>query len=122
MRQPPVNIGTPAPATLQDFVNQCQDLASYICAIENPCKLKTGPCTTNPATTHTPQATFVPTPAPHQPPAAAPYCGPAPIDLSANCCKITPQEHAARLAEGRCLYCAGHGHMAAACPNKPANL
>jgi hypothetical protein len=69
----------------------------------------------------TSQGTFAAAPIP--PPAPAPTSfGPAPMDLSANRRKITPQERAARLAEGRCLYCGGHGHMAASCPNKPAHL
>jgi hypothetical protein len=41
------------------------------------------------------------------------------MDLSANRRRITPEERARRMAEGRCLYCGGLGHMARDCPTKP---
>ena len=44
-----------------------------------------------------------------------------PMDLSASRRKLSEQERAARLREGRCLYCGGLGHMAAQCPNKSRN-
>jgi len=45
------------------------------------------------------------------------------IDLSATGGrgKISEEERAARLREGRCLYCGGVGHMAFHCPNKTKN-
>lgn len=46
---------------------------------------------------------------------------PVPMDLSASKKKLSEQERAARLREGRCLYCGGLGHMAAQCPNKSRN-
>jgi hypothetical protein len=46
---------------------------------------------------------------------------PGPMDLSASKKKLSEQERAARLREGRCLYCGGVGHMAAQCPNKNRN-
>jgi len=46
---------------------------------------------------------------------------PGPMDLSASRKKLSEQERAARLREGRCLYCGGLGHMAAQCPNKSRN-
>jgi hypothetical protein len=46
---------------------------------------------------------------------------PGPMDLSASRRKLSEQERAARLREGRCLYCGGLGHMAAQCPNKSRN-
>lgn len=49
------------------------------------------------------------------------YLGPAPMDLSSGRRKLTVEEKAQRLAEGRCLYCGGFGHMAGTCPVKPAN-
>ena len=39
------------------------------------------------------------------------------MDLSAGRKKLTPEERARRLAEGRCLYCGGIGHVARDCPN-----
>lgn len=47
--------------------------------------------------------------------------GPEPMDLSASRGKISEQERAARLREGRCLYCGEVGHMARHCPNKTKN-
>jgi len=44
-----------------------------------------------------------------------------PMDLSSSRKKLSEQERAARLREGRCLYCGGLGHMAAQCPNKSRN-
>ena len=38
---------------------------------------------------------------------------PGPMDLSASRKKLSEQECAAQLSEGRCLYCGGLGHMAA---------
>jgi hypothetical protein len=111
-------IGAPTPDTIHDFVNQCQALDSQIRAVENLRKLRSGP---SGRSTTTPRAPVAPAPAP-KPQTTTTQYGPTPMDLSANRRKITPQERAARLAEGRCLYCGGHGHMAAACPNKPATL
>ena len=46
--------------------------------------------------------------------------GPAPMDLSANRRKLTPEERSRRIAQGLCLYCGGAGHMAHECPNRGA--
>jgi len=46
---------------------------------------------------------------------------PGPMDLSASRKKLSEQERAARLREGRCLYCGGLGHMAAQCTNRSRN-
>ena len=46
------------------------------------------------------------------------------MDLSASGAghgKISEQEKAARLREGRCLYCGLAGHMARHCPHKTRN-
>ena len=40
-----------------------------------------------------------------------------PMDLSAGRKKLTPEERACRLAEGRCLYCRGVGYVARNCLN-----
>ena len=37
--------------------------------------------------------------------------------MSAGRKKLTPEERACRLAERRCLYCGGVGHVARDCPN-----
>ena len=41
---------------------------------------------------------------------------PAPMDLSANRRRLSPEERGCRLTEGRCYHCGGMGHMARACP------
>ena len=38
------------------------------------------------------------------------------MDLSANRHRLSPEERACHLAEGRCYCCGGMGHMARACP------
>ena len=38
------------------------------------------------------------------------------MDLSANRHRLSPEERARRLAEGRCYHCGGMGNMARACP------
>src|SRR5258706_925242 len=45
-----------------------------------------------------------------------------PMDLSAGRKKLTPEERAKRLAEGRCLYYGGVGHIAKSCPLAKAPL
>ena len=44
--------------------------------------------------------------------------GLAPMDLSSNRKKLTPEERNRRITEGLCLYCGGAGHIANLCPNK----
>jgi len=44
-----------------------------------------------------------------------------PMDLSASRKKLSEQQRAAWLREGRCLYCGRLGHMAVQCPNKSRN-
>ena len=66
-----------------------------------------------------------PTPAPvHNPrpaPTTATGAHPGPMDLSASKNRrLTPEERGRRIAQGLCLYCGGHGHMARDCPNRPA--
>jgi hypothetical protein len=43
------------------------------------------------------------------------YTGPAPIELSAGRRRISAEERAKRVADGRCLYCGGCNHRAAEC-------
>ena len=44
-----------------------------------------------------------------------------PMDTSALRRRLAPEERARRIAEGRCLYCGGQGHMARECGVKPEN-
>ena len=62
--------------------------------------------------THTPTATKTPATATT---ASGIHAGP--MDLSAGRKKLMPKERARRLAEGRCLYCSGIGHVARDYPN-----
>lgn len=103
------------------FVALCQRLDSELRALQ----LREGRRTTNP-----PRQSSAPHPtAPlrhtthNTMPATTTATGTAPgaMDLSANSRRIPDQERAARLREGRCLYCGGSGHMARHCPNKNRN-
>src|SRR6266576_632079 len=58
--------------------------------------------------------------APHPTDTGARNYGPAPMDLSAYRSKLSPEERAMRIQEGRCLYCGGFNHLARDCPNKRA--
>ena len=44
---------------------------------------------------------------------------PGPMDLSAAKRTVSPEEPGRRIAEGLCFYCAGTGHQARSCPNRP---
>jgi hypothetical protein len=44
-----------------------------------------------------------------------------PMDTSSLRRRLAPEERARRIAEGRCLYCGGQGHMARECGAKPEN-
>jgi hypothetical protein len=56
---------------------------------------------------------------PHPTSTGSGHLGPAPMDLSAAGCHLSPEERQKRIDEGRCLYCGGFNHMAWDCPNKP---
>src|SRR5258705_10890185 len=47
---------------------------------------------------------------------------PGPMDLSANRCRLSPEERTRRLAEGRCYRCGGMNHVARNCPLNQQNL
>jgi len=57
-------------------------------------------------------------PAPHPTSSNSGNYGLAPMDLSSNRKKLTPEERNRRITEGLCLYCGGAGHIANLCPNK----
>jgi len=96
--------------SFDQFVGLCQQLDSEIRALQ----LHEGRHHTSRQNQPRPQNTSPP--ATNQSATA-----PGPMDLSASRKKLSEQERAARLREGRCLYCGGLGHMAAQCPNKSRN-
>ena len=44
---------------------------------------------------------------------------PGPMHLSAAWTTVSPEERGRRIAKGLCFYCAGSGHQARSCPNRP---
>ena len=44
---------------------------------------------------------------------------PGPMDLSAARSTVPPVERGRRIAVGLCIYCAGSGHQARFCPDRP---
>jgi hypothetical protein len=58
---------------------------------------------------------------PHPTSSGSGHLGPAPMDLSAARCRLSPEEHQKSIDENCCLYCRGFNHLARDCPNKPKN-
>jgi hypothetical protein len=106
-----------------------QDWSRYVALLKKldmqyrACKAETHRSSgqTKPTTTPTIRSTS-PNPAqnaPHPTSSGSGHFGPAPIDLSAARCRLSPGERQKRIDENRCLYCGGFNHMARDCPNKP---
>ena len=91
------------PTTVADLVTLCNRLDMCRRALQSESR----------APNTTPRASATTPPAP-----ASTSSGMAPglMDLSANCPRLTAEEWAKRMAEGRCYRCAGVGHMARQCP------
>jgi hypothetical protein len=106
-------VGAPPTTTMHEFVEQCQKLDSQLRALENLRKLRTNRGQVKTTTTATP-TTSRPTPATQATTASSSKQTPAQGPRQ----KLSAQERATRLSEGRCLYCGGLGHMAASCPAK----
>ena len=98
------------PETIAAFVALCNKLNTKRHALQDNSHLH-DPCPQ--ALEHTPQAT--PGSATESATTSS-GTAPGPMDLSANCRRLLPEESACRLAEGRCYHCGGMGHMARACP------
>ena len=125
LQQDLVSIET-EPTTVETFVTVCNrlDTRCRACALRNQRpthshKLSTGPMppprtTSNSATSAAPSTATSST--------TATGTQARPIDLSANQKRITPEERAKGMAEGRCRYCGGMGHFAANCPLAPRRL
>lgn len=105
-------IYAPAPADFPGFVSLLQRMDTSIRARNQERSRNTPRESWSRQPAATPSA---PVPAPVAAPA---NFGPAPMDLSAGRRTLTQEEKNQRMAEGRCLYCGGLGHMARNCPNK----
>jgi Retrotransposon gag protein len=109
------------PESLNGFVRLCQKLDNRLRAFEAetrhrlPARSASRP-TQVPVRTPTP-VTNPPNTRPLQFPVSSSPNSPAPMDISSNRRRLTPEERARRIAEGLCLYCGGAGHIAVQCPN-----
>ena len=112
----------PPDETYQQLCVRCQTIDSSLRALrhERPAPSTSRPNQASSSQSHAQTNTSTQV---HQTTSNPQYLGPAPMDLSANRRRtLDPAEKARRLAEGRCLYCGGMGHMARQCPNKPGAI
>ena len=91
------------PATVADLVTLCNRLDMRRCALQRESRA--------PSTTPRMGATASATTA-----STSSGTAPGPMDLSANRPRLTAEEQAKRMAEGRCYRCGGVRHMARQCP------
>ena len=113
------------PEIMQAFVTAMQLLDNRRRAFQQECRSYSRPVAPNQPTT-TPQylaATSPPAPMTTNPRGStATGTKPGPMDLSSNRGRLTPEKRQRRMAEERCRYCRGLGHMAANCPVVPRPL
>src|SRR5690606_38992668 len=101
----------------RDFVRTCQEIANEQAqfAIQFPTPSHNSPsASTRPLNNTCSTATNTPPTPSVSTTAIGTHAGP--MDLSAGRRRLSPKEHALRMREGRCMYCDGLVHMAAACP------
>jgi len=110
------------PEDLQQFVHLCNRLDNQIRA--RKAEKRGDDYRPRPAPVTAPRGAPAAAPAPASAPAPTPHptntnsgsYGAAPMDLSANRRRNTPEERQKCMAEGRCLNCHGFGHLARECP------
>ena len=93
------------PATVAELVTLCNHLDMRRRTLQN--ESRTPHPNTTPCTGATASATMAST---------SSCTAPGPMDLSANRPRLTAEERAKRMAEGRCYRCGGVRHMVRQCP------
>lgn len=116
------------PTGFDAFVDLCQkiDNKNRAYAADRPTPRTATPRAPNP--TPTPRANtgnqYTPVPTPrtssaHPTNANSGHYGPAPMNLSANRRKLSPEERQRRIDHNLCFYCADRDHITRNCPHRP---